>query len=111
MVFLSIRAQIDVAKNLRVIEWLKAELVESVAALFKALMKAGDEAVSDCLATIMITTYILGKRVGISFQHVDMQIEGKLRLSINEAHEVEKWYGDLSALLVYLESKRQGQMR
>jgi len=96
---------IDIAKNLRVIEWLKAELVESVAALFKSLMKTGDDAVSDALATIIITTYILGKRVGITFQHIDMKVQGKLRLSIKEAHEVEKWYGDLSGLLAYLEEK------
>ncbi|MGE5396407.1 MAG: MazG-like family protein [Chitinophagales bacterium] len=97
----------DIAKNLRVIEWLKAELVESVAALFKALMKTGEDAISDCLATIMITTYILGKRTGVSFQHIDLQMESKLRVSIGEAHEVENWYGDLSALLGYLESKKK----
>lgn len=97
---------INIAKNLRVIEWLKAELVESVAALFKSLMRGGEDAISDALATIIITTYILGRRVGITFQHVDMKVQGKLRLSINEAHEVEKWYGDLSGLLKYLEEDK-----
>jgi len=104
---LSSKTQVDIAKNLRTIEWLKAELVESVAALLKSLLKAGDEAVSDCLATIIITTYILGKRVGVNFQYIDFKVESTLKLSINEAHEVEKWYGDLSALLAYLESKKK----
>ncbi len=104
---LSLKSQIDIAKSLRIIEWLKAELVESVAALFKALLKTGDEAISDCLGSIIITTYILGKRVGVSFQHIDFKVESKLKLSINEAHEVEQWYGDLSALLAYLENKKK----
>lgn len=103
----SMKSQVDIAKNIRVIEWLKAELVESVAILFKALLRTGDEAVSDCLATIIITTYILGKRVGVSFPHIDLKVESKLRFSINEAHEVEKWYGDLSALLGYLENRKK----
>lgn len=92
---------------MRTIEWLKAELVESVAALFKALLKTGDDAVTDCLATIIITTYILGKRIGVSFQSIDFRVESKLRISINDAHEVEKWYGDLSTLLGYLENRKR----
>ncbi len=86
---------------------MKAELVESVAALFKALLKTGDDAVTDCLATIIITTYILGKRIGVSFQSIDFRVESKLRISINDAHEVEKWYGDLSTLLGYLENRKR----
>ncbi|HOV43579.1 MAG TPA: MazG-like family protein [Syntrophothermus lipocalidus] len=94
------------AENLRVIEWLKAELVESVAALFKSLTRGGEEAINDALATIIITTYILGRRLGIAFKDVDRKVQGKLRLSISEAHEVEKWYGDLSELLKYLEENK-----
>ncbi len=97
---------IGIAKNLRVIEWLKAELVESVAALFKSLMRGSEEAARDALATVIITTYILGRRVGIGFRDVDVKVRDKLRLSIREAHEVEKWYGDLSGLLKYLEESK-----
>ncbi|MGE5422697.1 MAG: MazG-like family protein [Ignavibacteriales bacterium] len=104
---LNVKNHVDIAKNLRTIEWLKAELVESVSALFKALLKTGDDAVTDCLGTIIITTYILGRRLGISFQSIDFRVESKLRISINDAHEVEKWYGDLSVLLGYLENRKQ----
>lgn len=104
---LNLKSQVDIAKNLRIIEWLKAELIDSVGALFRALINAGDDAVSDCLANIIITVYILGRRVGISFQHTDLKVEGKLRLSIHEAHEIEQGYGDLSALLAYLENKKR----
>jgi len=104
---LNLKNQVDIAKNMRIIEWLKAELVESVGALFKALLKTGDEAISDCLASIIISTYTLGKRVGVNFQYIDFKVESKLKLSINEAHEVEMWYGDLSALLAYLENKKK----
>jgi len=58
---------IDVAKNLKIIEWLKAEMVDSVGALFKALLKTGNDAAADALAAIIIVAYLLGKRVGVSF--------------------------------------------
>lgn len=96
---------LDIATNLKVIEWLKAELVESVGALLKSLLKAGNDATSDALATIIIVCYILGKRVGISFQAIDMRIRHKINTSINDAHEIEQWYGDLSDLQKYLDKK------
>ncbi len=97
--------EIDIATNLRVVEWLKTELLDSVAVLFKSLLKSGSDATSDALATIIIVTYILGRRVGVSFQAIDMRLRYKLNTSINEAHEIEQWYGDLSELQKYLENK------
>lgn len=97
--------ELDIATNLKVVEWLKAELVESVAALLKSLLKAGNDATHDALATIIIVCYVLGRRVGISFQAIDMRIKHKINTSINDAHEIEQWYGDLSELQKYLEHK------
>lgn len=98
---------IDVAHNLKVIEWLKAELVDSVGELFRSLLKTGSDATSDALATIIITVYLLGRRVGISFQNVDRKIRDKLDISIKEAQDVEEWYGDLDELFEYLEGKKR----
>ncbi|MBC7075671.1 MAG: MazG-like family protein [Syntrophomonadaceae bacterium] len=99
--------EIDIAKNLRVIEWLKAELVDSVGVLFKALLKTGNDIKVDALATIMIITYLLGRKVGINFQTLDMRVKNKLSTSINDSHEVEEWRGDLADLLNYLENKKR----
>lgn len=97
--------EIDIATHLKVVEWLKAELLDSVAILFRSLLKNGSDATSDALATIIIVAYTLGRRVGISFQAIDMRLRYKLNTSINEAHEIEQWYGDLSELQKYLENK------
>ncbi|NPV26764.1 MAG: hypothetical protein HPY81_04745 [Firmicutes bacterium] len=99
--------EFNITRNIRVIEWLKAELVEAVAALFKGMLKGSEEAIVDGLASILITAYILGRRVGISFSRLDLMIQTKLKLSIHEAHEVEKWYGDLSALYEYLVNNKK----
>ncbi|QGU00644.1 hypothetical protein SYNTR_2050 [Candidatus Syntrophocurvum alkaliphilum] len=99
--------EIDVAKNFKLIEWLKAELVESVAVFFKSLTTTKKEVTSDALATIIIITYLLGRRVGVSFDNIDTQLKNKLNTSIEDSHEVEEWYGDLSELLAYFENKKR----
>ena len=104
---LGAKRDINIATNLKIVEWFKAELVDSVAVLFKSLLKAGNEATSDALANIIIITYLMGRRVGVSFQTIDMCLRYKLNTSINEAQEIEQWYGDLSELQRYLESKEK----
>jgi len=103
----SSKGQIDVAKNIRMIEWLKAELVGSAALLLKNLVKGSEELILDSLATTIMTAYVLGKRVGITFNRVDQRLKEKLLASINEEHEIEKWYGDLSSLLRHMDGRKR----
>lgn len=97
--------ELDIANNLRVVEWLKADLVESVSALFKSLLRAGSDATGDALAAIIINCYVLGRRVGVNYQIIDMRIMHKINSSINDAREVEQMYGDLTELKNYLDRK------
>ncbi len=98
--------EIDITQNLRVIEWLKADLVDTTGALFKSLLKKGDEMTGDALAAIIIICYLLGKRVGISFTTVDTCIKKKLNTSVESAAELEQWNSDLAELQQYLGKKR-----
>ena len=103
------RNNIDITKNIKIIEWLKSELLTTIASLFELLIKGaktGQEALVDVLANIILVTYILGKRLGISFSSIDMKIEDKIRLGILEEHRVEEWYGDLSNLRQYFNRNR-----
>jgi hypothetical protein len=102
---LYLKREIDMINNLKTVEWLKADLVETVGALLKSLLKAGNEATTDALATLIIIAYILGRRLGISFQVIEMRMKLKLNNSINDTHEVEQWYDDLTNLQKYMEGK------
>jgi len=97
---------VDITKNLKVIDWLKAELVSSVGALFKAMVKGSEDFILDCITGIIITTYVLGKRLGITYSRIDLSIKTQLKDSVAKEHQVEKWYGDLSGLLKYMEDNR-----
>ncbi|MCL6560750.1 MAG: MazG-like family protein [Firmicutes bacterium] len=96
-----------IAKNIRVIEWLKADLLTSLAVLFKGMVRGSEEHLQDALVSLIITCYILGRRLGLSFSRLELKIESKLRQSIEEDHELERWYSDLTALLTYLLEKKR----
>lgn len=97
--------EIDIARNIRAIEWVKAQIIDGVATLFKALIKNSEEAITDALATIIMSCYILARRLGVGFSRVDHSILHTLNTEIESGHELENWYGDLSMLRHYMEEK------
>ncbi|MEQ8201321.1 MAG: MazG-like family protein [Syntrophomonadaceae bacterium] len=95
----------------RVLEWLKADLAENVGVLFKSLFKAGNDATIDALAALIINAYILGRRVGINYQVLDMRIKHQLNTSISDLDEVDHIHGDLAQLQCYIESRGKDQKK
>lgn len=97
---------IDITKNIKIIEWLKSELLSSFASLFELLVKGikgQQEAIADILANIILVTYVLARRLGISYSNLDMRIDDKIKLGVLEDHKIESWFGDLSALKKHMD--------
>jgi hypothetical protein len=105
--WLSVGQETGIARNLRVVEWLKADLVASTAAVFRAMAGGSDDKLVDALAGVVITCYVLARRLGIGFSVLDLRVEAKLRQNIDDGHEVERWYGDLSSYLSYFLADRK----
>lgn len=93
------------ARHLKVIDWLKAELASSLGAVFRAMVAGTEEALVSALAALVMTAYVLGRRVGISYARLDLRVIGAARDLIQEGHELERTYGDLSALAAHLEER------
>lgn len=102
--------ELDITRNIRLIEWLKSELITDIASLFRALVNGFKEevhdTVSETLANLILISYLLGRRLGTTYSAIEMKIENKLRLGIIEQHDVEKFYGDLSELSKHLDEFR-----
>ncbi|MGE5630606.1 MAG: MazG-like family protein [Caulobacteraceae bacterium] len=99
----------DITKNIKVIEFLKSELLTAVASLHQNLLKGtkvGQEVIIDILADLVLVTYLLGKRLGIAYSLIDSKVTEKIRIGMLEEHETEKWYGDLSDLFEYIKKKK-----
>ena len=98
----------DVTKNVKIIEWMKKELILSVGDVFDLIFKGVkplDEALQDTLANIIMITYLLAKRLGISFSEIDYKIKEKITIGIDQNHSVESWYGDFSNLKKHMENR------
>lgn len=97
---------IDITKNIKIIEWLKSELLSSIASLFELFVKGikgQQEAIADILANIILVAYVLARRLGISYSNLDMRIDDKIKLGVLEDHKVESWFGDLSTLKKHMD--------
>ncbi|TYQ14998.1 UNVERIFIED_CONTAM: MazG-like nucleotide pyrophosphohydrolase family protein [Acetivibrio alkalicellulosi] len=102
--------EIDITRNIKIIEWLKSELLTDVAALFKVLVNGVREEVHDSIAetlsNMVLICYLLGRRLGISYNAIEIKMENKVKLGLIENHDVEKYYGDLSELAKHLNCSR-----
>ena len=97
---------LEVTRNIKIIEWMKTEILVSIGDLFNLLYKGVkplDEVLQDTLANIIMVTYLLAKRLGLSFSDVDYKIKEKIKTAINEDHSIERWYGDLSSLRKHID--------
>lgn len=98
----------DITKNVKIIEWIKNEILMSVSDLFNLLFKGVkpiDDVLQDCIASIIMLSYLLGKRLGINFDEIDYKIKGKIKQGIKEEHSIETWFGDLSDLEKHMDNK------
>ncbi len=96
-------------KNIKVIEWLKSELLTTVASLHELLVKGkkNNKIVEDILANIILVSFLIGSRLGVSFKSIDSKLKQKIKIGIADNHKLEKWYGDLSRLYDYIERTRK----
>ncbi|WP_124728573.1 MazG-like family protein [Staphylospora marina] len=96
---------IQFAKSIKVVDWLKTEILDQVASLFKGIHHASQSAMIDSLSGLVISIYVLARRMGFSFRELDQAVVHKARDLAQNGHQLEEWYGDLSALDEYV-SKR-----
>lgn len=95
----------EILRKLRIIEWLKAELIANVAEIYHAIARNSQQAIAEALAAAVISCFILGRRLGIDFAVLDEAIFTKLAKYIKQDQDVEKWYGDYSEYQRHLRRK------
>mgnify|MGYP000897111543 CR=1 FL=1 len=101
------KRDLDIIKNLRTIEWLKGEILSSVASLYKILADGeydAKEDIEDLIANVILSSLLLSKRLGVDYEDVGSSLLDKVKLNLIEEHKIEQWHGDLSELLEFLMS-------
>ncbi|MBC6696274.1 MazG-like family protein [Terrisporobacter mayombei] len=98
----------DITKNVKIIEWIKNEILMNVSDLFNLLfkgVKSIDDSLQNSIANIIMLSYLLGKRLGISFEDIDYKIKEKAKQGIKDEHSIETWFGDLSNLEKHIDNR------
>lgn len=93
------------AKNVKMIDWLKTELLDQVSNLFKGLYHANQHLIIEALASMIVVAYVLARRIGFTYREIDQVVIDKLREQSEEGHQLESWYGDLSTLEEYMNKR------
>ncbi|MGI6145022.1 MAG: hypothetical protein GX092_05215 [Clostridia bacterium] len=98
--------QLDIARNIEALDCLKADLASFQADLYQALLKGSSEDFLQASAKMIITCFLLTKRLGLNFGHLEKEVYNNTQLLLVEKNCVEEWYGDISALKDYWDLKR-----
>ncbi|MDD4657596.1 MAG: MazG-like family protein [Eubacteriales bacterium] len=71
--------RIDIARNLKIIEGLKVQLLSVIAELFSGLYRGLEDNVLDALSAAIVILFSMADRLGISIRRMDMAVEEKLQ--------------------------------
>ncbi len=91
----------SVARNARAVDWLKGEMAGSMGQLFRHMVSGRGDSSVELLSDMVMTSYILARRLGISFEDLDASVSERLGANVRRDHQLERWFGDLSALDAY----------
>lgn len=103
------RDNFNIMTNIKIIEDLKAQLLCVIGEFFKLLTKGNNvarDSILDCISGAISILYILGEKLGYSFEDVDHVIKSKLDLGIRAEDQVEKEGKSLSKLKRYIGNRR-----
>lgn len=105
------RNSINITKNVKVIEFLKCNLLTDLSSLFNKLYvndaDSSNFKIADVLASIISGCYILGRRLGISYETIDLKMKSSLKVGTLQQNELESEFGDLSGLARHLDGTRR----
>lgn len=83
----------NIMTNIKIIENLKAELLCIIGDFFKLLSRGSNvaqNAILECISGAIIILYLLGDKLGYSYNEIDENIDTKLKIGISEEHIIEK---------------------
>lgn len=103
------RDNFNIMTNIKIIEDLKAQLLCIIGEFFKLLTKGNNvarESILDCISGAISILYILGEKLGYSFEDIDHVIKSKLDLGIRAEDQIEKEGKSLSKLKRYINNRR-----
>ncbi|GMQ57646.1 hypothetical protein AN1V17_20410 [Vallitalea sediminicola] len=104
------KGDFDITKTIRIIERLKSQLLSNVSALFSNMAEGNTGNTSeniDILADVIILSYLLSDRLGVSNEALDVKLVNKLRLASLQDVENAEWAKEILTLSKHLNKSKQ----
>ena len=96
-----------IATTVRLMEWLKTDLVAGVSKLHQSLFSGAEKKAVEALNQIMVTCYLLGKKLGLTYYRLDCSLQQRVKQLLRQEEEEELLREELLELLQYLESREK----
>jgi len=95
--------EIDVVRNSRAVDRLKAEMLKAQWLIHHGLATASEEDILEGLAKSVGLSYLLARRLGFDFSHVDRVLYGQVEQWLHyDELGIEQEWGDCGLLMDYL---------
>lgn len=101
-----VEPHLNIVRNIEALDCLKADLASFQADLYQALLKGSSDDFLQASAKIIVTCFLLTKRLGLNFGHLEKQVYHNTQQILEGKNRLEEWYGDISALQDYWDLKR-----
>lgn len=98
----------EITKNMRQIETFKSQLLSNVAELYESLLDGNRKMTerTNLLSDIVIVTYLLSEKLGVSYNALDMRILNQIKLGILKEKGVSEWQTSLALLAKHIDKSR-----
>ncbi len=103
--------QVFIAKQRQVVDELKTEMMERLAAIFRGIHEADGEVVAEQMAAMLLLQFVLARRLGIPFHRLEEHMVQQIRVHKRMGHPLEADFGDWSVLEEYVMSRRSGTLK
>lgn len=103
------KGDFDITKTIKIIERLKSQILSNVSTLFSNMadgnMDINNENI-DILADIIILSYLLSDKLGVSNEGLDIKLINKLRLAGLQNAKNDEWTKEILQLSKHLNRSR-----
>lgn len=100
--------EIDITKNIKMIESFQCELLNSVAELFSSManLSSVTEDRAEILSNIIVLSYLLSDKLGIPYSVLDTKSISRMKREILTEGSSMEWHSNLAALCKHLDKNR-----
>lgn len=103
------KGDLDITKTIKIIERLKSQILSNVSMLFSNMAEGtsgGSGENIDILADIIILSYLLSDKLGVSNEALDIKLINKLRLASLQNSDNDEWSREILLLSKHLNKSR-----